>query len=60
MALTAAEMIFRSGDCSGAQLGGVQLARWKGLGEAGVRAAGIAVLPLPTLHYARNLQTRHH
>lgn len=31
-----------------------------GLVEAGVGAAGAAVLPLATLHHARNLQARHY
>lgn len=30
------------------------------LGEAGVGAARVAVFPLPALHYAGDLQARHH
>lgn len=48
------------GDCGGARAGR-RPARWGGvsLGEAGVGAAGAAVLPLAALHHARNLQARH-
>lgn len=62
MALTAAgaEVVFCSGDRGPAEPGGVQLAEWMGLGEAGVGAAGAAVLPLATLHHAGNLQARHY
>lgn len=49
-----------SGDCTGAELDGVQLARWMGLSQAGVGAAGVAIFPLSALHYAGDLQTRHH
>lgn len=40
--------------------GAVRLAGWTRLSEAGVGAAGAAVLPLATLHHAGNLQARHH
>lgn len=45
--------------CGRAELGGVQPAEPMGLGEAGVGAAGAAVLPLAALHHAGNLQARH-
>lgn len=60
MALTAAKIMFCSGECGGAQLGGIQLALWMSLGEAGIGAAGVAVLPLTALHYAGNLQASYH
>lgn len=62
MALTAAgaEVALCSGDCGRAELGGLQLAERMGLGEAGVGAAGAAVLPLAALHNAGNLQARHY
>ncbi len=46
--------MFCSRDCGQVQLGGVQT----GLSEAGVGAAGAAVLPLAALHDAGNLQAR--
>lgn len=62
MAWTAApaEVMFCSSDCGRAELGGVQLAEWMRLGEAGVGAAGAAVLPLTALHHAGNLQACHY
>lgn len=42
-----------------AELGGVQLAEWMDLGEAGVGAACAAVFPLAALYDAGNLQARH-
>lgn len=62
MAWTAAraEVTFCSGDCGRGALGGVQQPdEWRCLGEAGVGAAGAAVLPLATLHNTGNLQARH-
>lgn len=44
----------------GAELVGVQQAEWMDLGEAGVGAAGAAVLPLSALHHAGDLQARHY
>lgn len=63
MALTAvrAEEMICGADQGWVEVRGVQLARWMmGLVEAGVGAAGAAVLPLAALHHARNLQARHY
>lgn len=61
MAWTAAraEVSFCSGDRGRAEPGGVRPAERVGLGEAGVGAAGAAVLPLAAQHHTGNLQARH-
>lgn len=48
--------MFCGRDCGRAELGGFLPAELMRLGEAGVGAAGAAVLPLAAQHHAGNLQ----